>query len=359
MSSFFKKSIIFSMVIACFSQTALAAKEHSVSKRHSASVKGVTRLSKNEYSQAPKQVRINGKVYELTYYKNKEYATLTHKKTKPLPSHIARSKPDTDKTENTSYTNIAAPSFAVYDTNKQTYLLTKNVYTQRPIASITKLMTVSVVLDSKQDLDEILTVSQDDVDNVLHSSSKLPVGTAMTRRDMIKMALIASENRAASALGRHYPGGLSNFVNEMNKKATLLGMSNSHFVEPTGLNGSNVSTAKDLVKLVNYAKNKPLIRDYSSTPEEFVATENYRTIAFKNTNKLVREQKWDIKLSKTGFTKKADKCIVMVANIKGDDMIITLLGSPTSSSRMSDLTKIRHMVEQGVSNKTMTLAGIY
>ncbi len=218
----------------------------------------------------------------------------------------------------------------------------KDVDTVRPIASITKLMTAMVVLDSGLDLDEKITVTREDRDLVRQTGSRLGYGATLTRREMILLAIMSSENRAASALGRHYPGGLAQFVTHMNRKARGLGMRNSHFADPAGLRAENVSTASDLSLMVTAADQYPLIRQASTTTRMEVRPFNGRgPLTYGNTNRLLKNGAWDIELSKTGYINEAGRCLVMQANIEGEDVSIVLLNSFGKLTPFGDSNRLR------------------
>lgn len=224
----------------------------------------------------------------------------------------------------------------------------KNTNAIMPIASITKLMTAVVVLDANQPLEEELAVTYDDLDFVKGTRSRLGVGTVLTRGEMLKLALMASENRAASALGRHYPGGLPAFVAAMNRKARELGMTSTHFVDSTGLNPENVSTAADLVKLVEAGYRHRVIREFTTSDSHYVSVDDgarNRILAFNNSNGLVRQGNWEIGLSKTGYISEAGRCLVMQALIGDKPFIIVLLDSWGKLSRMADANRIKQWLE--------------
>lgn len=228
----------------------------------------------------------------------------------------------------------------VLDEDTNEILLAKNTQAVLPIASITKLMTALVVTEAGLPLDEVLTVDTQDVDTEKGSGSRLRVGTALTREEMLHLALMASENRAANALGRHYPGGMAAFVDAMNRKAQALGMRDTHYVEPTGLSSRNQSTAADLALLVREAHKHDLIRRLSTTPEAAVAV-GRRSMQFRNTNSLVRNGEWDISLQKTGYITEAGRCLVMQAQLAGRKLILVLLDSAGKYSRVGDAERIR------------------
>lgn len=223
----------------------------------------------------------------------------------------------------------------------------KNTGMLAPIASVTKLMTAMVMLDARLPMDELLSISEEDVDYLKGTRSRLAVGTSLTRGELLQLALMASENRAASALGRHYPGGSSAFIQAMNNKAQVLGMKTTRFVDTTGLDSNNVSTAEDLVKMVNAAYHYPEIRQVSTMPsQEITLYGRQNPLNFVNTNALVRGGDWTIGLSKTGFINEAGRCLVMQAEISGQPMIIVLLDSAGKMSRIGDANRIRKWVER-------------
>jgi len=226
------------------------------------------------------------------------------------------------------------------DQNTLEPLFDKNSRAVVPIASISKLMTAMVVLDSKEPLNEPITVTDDDRDFVKHTGSRLSVGSVLSREDMLHIALMASENRAAAALSRYYPGGRPAFIAAMNAKARQLGMTDTHFVSPSGLTSENVSTARDLVKMVNAAYQYPLIRKFSTDHSYDVFT-GKRTLAYNSTNALIRNPTWDIGLQKTGFINEAGECLVMQATIHGRPVIMVFLDSTGKYSRFADATRMR------------------
>ena len=243
---------------------------------------------------------------------------------------------------------LQSSSVIVVDQEQGSALFAKNAAAITPIASITKLMTAIVVLDARLPMDESLEIGEDDMDFVKGTRSRLSVGTLLTRGEMLKLALMASENRAASALARHYPGGFPAFVGAMNRKARELGMVSTHFEDSTGLNPRNVSTAQDLVKLVEAGYQYPLIREFTTSSSHAVSVEQgarSRLVAFNNSNGLVRSGQWDIGLSKTGYISEAGRCLVMQAQIAARPVIIVLLDSWGKLSRIADANRIRHWLE--------------
>ena len=223
-------------------------------------------------------------------------------------------------------------------------LLDKNSHEVVPIASISKLMTAMVVLDAKLDLNEVIAVGDEDVDGLKGTRSRLPVGTTMTRETAMLLALMSSENRAAHTLGRHYPGGLNAFVAAMNRKAQALGMHSSRFEEPTGLSSNNVSTARDLAKMVAAAARYPEIRQFSTTAEARLEI-NGQIRDFGNTNALVRSDNWEIGLSKTGYISEAGRCLVMQARVADKPVVIVLLDSTGKMTRVGDANRIKRWME--------------
>ena len=218
----------------------------------------------------------------------------------------------------------------------------KDIDTVRPIASLTKLMTAIVILDSKLDLDEKITVTKADRDLLQLTGSRLEYGASLSRREMILVAIMASENRAASALGRTWPGGMEQFIKSMNSMAAKLGMQNSRFADPAGLSVENVSTARDLMKMVTAANNYDLIREASTTTRISVRPYEKRgPLVYGNTNRLLKNKSWDIELSKTGYIMEAGRCLVMQANIEGEMVSIVLLNSYGKLTPFGDSNRLR------------------
>ncbi|MCV2367445.1 D-alanyl-D-alanine endopeptidase [Paucibacter oligotrophus] len=231
----------------------------------------------------------------------------------------------------------------VMDQDTNEVLFAKNSQAVLPIASITKLMTALVVVEAGQSLDEKLTISDEDIDTEKRTHSRLVVGTTLTRGEMMHLALMSSENRAANALGRHYPGGLETFVAAMNQKAQALGMVDTHYVEPTGLSSRNQSSARDLAALVKVAHEFPLLRELSTSREHQVAL-GRRQVQFHSTNGLLSSKSWDIGLQKTGFINEAGRCLVMQARMAGRKVIMVLLDSTGKYSRIGDAERVRKWV---------------
>ena len=219
-----------------------------------------------------------------------------------------------------------------------------------PIASLTKLMTAMVVLDAVLPLDEALDIDMGDFDYLKGSRSRLRMGSSLSRDEMLKLALMSSENRAASTLARHYPGGTPAFVDAMNIKAALLGLTRTHFEDPTGLSPRNVSTATDLARMVQAAATYPLIRTYSTTPAHYVEVQpTGQTLGFNNSNGLVKSGTWDIQMQKTGYIREAGRCVVMLAMVASRPMVIVLLDSIGKYTRMGDAQRVKHWLETGES----------
>jgi D-alanyl-D-alanine endopeptidase (penicillin-binding protein 7) len=223
-------------------------------------------------------------------------------------------------------------------------LVEKQAEAIMPIASITKLMTAMVVLDAKMDLEESITIASEDVDTFRHSHSRLPVNTSITRGDTLLLALMASENRAAHALGRTYPGGLGAFVAAMNAKARSLGLVETRFIDPTGIHCGNVSSARDLARMVDAAYHYSIIRE-DTTCKETTIRSGRRTLQFHNTNHLIGNPRWQIGLSKTGFIDEAGRCLVMQSEVAKRPVLIVLLDAQGKKTRYGDANRIKQWME--------------
>jgi len=257
--------------------------------------------------------------------------------------------------------DLSAHSVLVFDQASGQPLLAKNATLQTPIASITKLMTAMLVMDAAQSLDERITISSDDRDTLKGTGSRLAIGASYTRGQLLHLALIASDNRAAHALGRTTSGGLDRFVANMNRMARALGMNNTVYVEPTGLSSENRSTALDQAKLADYAyQNYPEIRHITASGSYNIGTQrivvkkkrqrnsvHYRTVAVNNTNRLTRMDGWNIGLSKTGFINEAGHCLVMQAQVAERNVIIVLLDATGNNTRANDAARIKAWLESG------------
>lgn len=239
---------------------------------------------------------------------------------------------------------LQSSAVLVQDQRTGEILYEKNAQAILPIASITKLMMAMVALDIKPDLQEPLTIDDEDVDRRKGTHSRLGVGVSLTREEMLRLALMSSENRAASALSRHYPGGQPAFIAAMNAKARTLGLTNTRFFDPTGLTPSNVSSPRDLAKMVDAAHHYPLIREFTTTAENEVFVAG-RPQQFHNTNALVKNADWQIGLSKTGYINEAGRCLVMQAWINSKPTIIVLLDSIGKMTRVGDANRIKRWVE--------------
>jgi serine-type D-Ala-D-Ala endopeptidase (penicillin-binding protein 7) len=244
--------------------------------------------------------------------------------------------------------NLLSHAVMVFDQNTGKPLLMKNADTAVPIASITKLMTSIVVLDAKQNLDEPVVITEADIDVIKNSRSRLPVGTAFRREDLMRLALMASDNRAAAALGRSYPGGTLAFVAAMNTKAKDIGLTNTRFTDASGLSPSNVASPQDLALMVAEASKHKLIREFSTAPELYVTLpDSGKQLGFNNTNSLVKSDGWNIGVSKTGFINEAGKCLVMQAMIGNNPVIIVLMDSWGKLTRIGDANRIKKWIESG------------
>ncbi|MEO5797593.1 MAG: D-alanyl-D-alanine endopeptidase [Rhodoferax sp.] len=232
----------------------------------------------------------------------------------------------------------------VIDQDTREVLFSKNDQAVLPIASITKLMTGVVINEAHLPMDEEITITQDDVDTEKRSRSRLTVGSTLSRGELLHLALMSSENRAAHALGRTYPGGLPTFVALMNAKAKGLGMKDTRYVEPTGLSSENQSSARDLATLVNAAYNEPTLRELT-TSQGYQVEIGSRMMQFNNTNRLVKNPDWDIGLQKTGFINEAGQCLVLQAKVAGRKLIMVFLDSAGKLSRIADAERVRHWVE--------------
>ncbi|CAN5903607.1 D-alanyl-D-alanine endopeptidase [soil metagenome] len=232
----------------------------------------------------------------------------------------------------------------VVDQTSSKVLFEKNSNVSLPIASITKLMTSLVVVESKQDMNELIEITTDDLDKEKGTGSRLRMGAKLSRADMLHIALMSSENRAASALGRSYVGGLPAFVAAMNAKAKQLGMTDTHYVDSSGLSSHNVASARDLVKLINAAYQHPVIREYS-TDSKYVVSPSGHPLQYSTTNKLVVNPGWEIGLQKTGYIAEAGRCLVMQAMIEGRAIVMVFLDSKGKYSRLADAGRIRKWLE--------------
>jgi serine-type D-Ala-D-Ala endopeptidase (penicillin-binding protein 7) len=243
----------------------------------------------------------------------------------------------------------------VVDQDTHEVLFSKNDSAVLPIASLTKLMTGVVASEANLDMNELITITDEDNSTEKRSPSRLRVGNQITRGDLMHIALMSSENRAAHAIGRSHPGGLEKFVRLMNAKATSLGMKDTRYVEPTGLSSSNQSSAHDLAILVGYASNNSQLRELSTSPSQQVAV-GERMLNYVNTNRLTRNPDWDIGLQKTGYISEAGQCLVMQARIAGRKLNMVFLDSAGKLSRLGDAERVRRWVEANRPGGTVSLA---
>ena len=253
--------------------------------------------------------------------------------------------------------DLASSVALVLDQGSSEVLFEKNANVALPMASITKLMTGLVVVEANQNMEEVLTVTDDDVDHEKFTTSRLRVGSQMTRSSMLHIALMSSENRAAAALGRNYPGGVQGFVAAMNAKARELGMRDTRYVDSSGLSSRNVASARDLVKLVAFAYHQPLLRQYSTDPHSQVDAGG-RIMQYNNTNYLVKSPDWDIGLQKTGFINEAGRCLVMQTIIQGRRVIMVFLDSKGKQSRTADAGRVKRWLEAFNRQPVVTQPGV-
>jgi len=258
-----------------------------------------------------------------------------------------------DQSASAAYNRMPAPRLQsaiamIYDEQDQRPIYSKNAESVVPIASITKLMTAMVVLDAKLPMDEPISISAEDRDHLKGTRSRMRNGMTLTRDELIKLALMASENRAAAALARTYPGGTPVMLAMMNAKARELGMDSTRFFDPTGLNSTNVSTAQDLVKMVMAAQEYADIQRYTTSSSHIVQVDGRRSLRFSNTNPLVRNSQWEIGISKTGYISEAGRCLVMQAKITNRPVVIVLLDSWGKRTRVGDAVRIKHWMETAV-----------
>jgi serine-type D-Ala-D-Ala endopeptidase (penicillin-binding protein 7) len=285
----------------------------------------------------------------------------------PLPAWASTSKPSTSKPSaaakasaprvsstkaRTTTPDVRSAAVLVVDRADGSVIFSRKAEAAAPIASITKLMTALVVLEGKQPLDELVEITTEDRSRGKGAPSRLAVGTKLSRSDLLHVALMSSENRAAHALGRSYPGGERAFVRAMNAKAKALGMTQSRFADPTGLSSSNVSTPRDLAKLVIATSRNDIISEYSTSVNHEVRI-GRTVVQYRNTNSLVRNPSWSISLQKTGYISEAGQCLVMQAEIDGRPVIMVLLNSFGKYTRVADAKRIRQWME---SRTTRSLA---
>jgi D-alanyl-D-alanine endopeptidase (penicillin-binding protein 7) len=273
-------------------------------------------------------------------------ATVANPEPKAKPQVAAPAKAKSKTASASAKADVKSSAFVVVDEENEDVLLAKKADTAMPIASITKLMTALIVLDANQALDEELKITADDRNIEIGRRSRLVVGASLTRGELMHLALMSSENRAANALGRNYPGGLTAALRAMNAKAKSLGMKSARFVDPTGLSNGNIASPRDLVKLVKAASQNPTIRDFSTDPEHTVVVGKY-PVEYRNTNSLVRKSDWEVVVQKTGFTNAAGQCLVMKAIIDDRPVVMVLMNSFGKYTRVADARRVRKWLEAG------------
>lgn len=339
-----KYTAAFSLALIFFITTIAEAQIHASDKstfRYS-KVKKVTKTSLNNNRKFNNKKLVKRQVGKSPKFKSKK-AIVTSRKVAFSPRKLSFG--DLEGLQRTEdpldlKSNVAL----VIDQVSSQVLFEKNAAVSLPIASITKLMTSLVVLEANQDMNELITVTHDDIDTEKRSSSRLRIGSRLTRSDMLHIALMSSENRAASSLGRHYPGGLQACVDAMNAKARSLGMTETHYVDTTGLSSHNVASAQDLAKLVGEAYKQPLIRQYS-TDTQYAVSPGGRTLEYRSSNRLTSNTDWEIGLQKTGYISEAGRCLVMQAMIDGRAVVMVFLDSKGKYSRFADAGRIRKWLE--------------
>ncbi|AOY94281.1 peptidase S11 [Cupriavidus sp. USMAA2-4] len=301
---------------------------------------------------AKKSAKAEGATRKVVVLKNGKRHVVTQRQAVPVRTAFTPAKPSMGEAlglrETADALALRSSVALVMDQDTNEVLFQKNPNAVLPIASITKLMTATVVLEARQPMDEMLTITEEDRDTEKHSGSRLRFGAQLSRHDMLLLALMSSENRAASALGRNYPGGLPAFVQAMNRKARELGMNDTHYVDSNGLSSSNVSSAVDLARLVNAAYRNPTIREFS-TQTEYEVNVLGRPLHYVSTNRLVRGGNWDIGLQKTGFISEAGQCLVMQARVHGRNVVMVFLDSVGKLSRFADATRVRDWLEHSPS----------
>lgn len=330
---------LFSAVIALTTAPAAQAAPHA----HKASAK--KHAVKHVRSNKSKAVSVRSRAGRVvTIVRGKR--VISYRPVRSAHTVVARSAGDVAGLNLTQdQVGLASSVALVLDQSNSQVLFEKNANVALPIASITKLMTALVVVQAQQDMHEVLAITDGDIDREKHTSSRLQVGARMTRGDLLHIALMSSENRAASALGRNYPGGIGAFVAAMNAKARELGMTDTHYVDANGLSSRNVASARDLAKLVMAGYQEPLLREYSTDPK-YQVDAGGRLMNYSNTNYLVASPDWDIGLQKTGFINEAGRCLVMQAMIQGRAVIMVFLDSKGKQSRTADAGRMRRWLEQ-------------
>ena len=339
----FNRALKIAGLLALFTALAIPAAGAATSKREVAKKQAVTKSGNSKKSvSARKSVRFVSGIKR----KGIVYAAVP---AKPSFGQIAGLHGAQDALD------LKSSVALVIDQDTREVLFSKNDSAVLPIASLTKLMTGVIVSGAKLPMDEIIAVTQDDVDTEKHSRSRLKVGASLTRGELLHLALMSSENRAAHALGRTYPGGMATFVSLMNAKAKLLGMNDTSYAEPTGLSSRNQSSARDLATLVNAAHSDALLRELTTSPGYQVAVGS-RTLQYNNTNRLVKNPEWDIGLQKTGYISEAGQCLVMQTKIAGRKLIMVFLDSAGKLSRLGDAERVRKWVESAPAKVNVSTA---
>ncbi|QCX49431.1 D-alanyl-D-alanine endopeptidase [Ralstonia pseudosolanacearum] len=351
-SSFFRRIGLVSLMTVAFTAAAVASSHAVAADKGSASAKKSGK-SKSKIRKASVQAAADdgagAKIRKVVTVRGKRHVILVERGARPMRAAYVPAAPTLGEAMGLRATPDAlalrSSVALVMDQGSGDVLFQKNASAVLPIASITKLMTALVVTDAHQPMDELLEITEDDRDFERNTGSRLRYGTMLTREDLLLLALMSSENRAASALGRSYPGGRPAFVAAMNRKAHELGMTDTHYVDSNGLSSSNVSSAMDLAKIVMAAYKVPLIRQFTTTAEHTVNA-NGRTLHYVNTNRLVRGGEWDIGLQKTGFINEAGRCLVMQANVHGRNVVMVFLDSAGNLTRFADAVRVRNWLER-------------
>lgn len=307
-----------------------------------------------EYDCQVGQVAADPIAHKIQQYENKQLdsKTITQPAAAAITGHAG------SVTQHRSDPELSSSMALIVDESTGEVIYSKNAESRTSIASITKLMTAMITLDALIPLNEKLTISNDDIDRVKGTRSRLNVGARLTRRELLHLALMSSENRAAAALARTYPGGTHAFIAAMNRKAARLGMYNTHFADSSGLRSDNQSTAEDLARMVRAAHTYPIIHELTTAASYDLRMPIYkraralahrklvlRNIAFRNTNKLVNEKDWQIGISKTGFISEAGHCLVMQATIANQKLIIVLLDANGKYTRIDDAVRVKRWLE--------------
>jgi len=322
-----------------------SAKKKSADKKAAAKKSGKTAAKSKRGAAASPQAknapRANGKmVRKVVMVRGKRRVIYVAARTAPEAPPVVSAGDRAGLNRTRDPLELKSNVVLVIDQSSSQVLLEKNSGVALPIASITKLMTSMVVIDARQDMNEVLEITTAEIDREKNTHSRLRIGAHLTRADMLHIALMSSENRAAAALGRSYPGGTPAFIAAMNAKAAELGMIGTHYVDANGLSSRNVSTASDLAKLVVAASKQPLIRQYS-TDTQYVVDTGGHLQQYANTNHLVKNPDWDIGVQKTGYISEAGRCLVMQAKIQGRAIVMVFLDSKGKLSRTADAGRVR------------------